>query len=81
MMQDTILSLGKESVRQFVSFMMQYIPKETTTYSTSKVVNVFEKKHLEAVEGGPGEEDAEKPADIPEDELTSVQKVRKELDA
>jgi hypothetical protein len=59
MMQDTILSMGKESVRQFVDFMMQYIPKETTIYSTSKVVNVFEKKRHLAVEGGPGEEEGE----------------------
>lgn len=61
--------------------MMQYIPKETTIYSTSKVVNIFEKKQMEPVEGGPGEEDADKPAEIPEDEMTSVQKTRKELDA
>jgi len=64
--------------------MMQYIPKETTIISTSKVVNVFEKRRkADAVEGGPGEEDADsKPAeDIPEDQSTTVQKVRKELDA
>jgi hypothetical protein len=51
--------MGKESVRQFVDFMMQYIPKETTIYSTSKVVNVFEKKRHLAVEGGPGEAEGE----------------------
>lgn len=51
--------MGKESVRQFVDFMMQYIPKETTIYSTSKVVNVFEKKRHQAVEGGPGEAEGE----------------------
>jgi len=44
--------------------MMQYIPKETTIISTSKVVNIFEKRRkADAVEGGPGEEDADsKPA-------------------
>lgn len=41
MMQDTILSLGKESVRQFVDFMMKYIPKETHIKSTSEVINIF----------------------------------------
>ncbi len=65
--------MGKESVRQFVDFMMQYIPKETTIYSTSKVVNVFEKKRHQAVEGGPGEaEGEEQPAEVPEDQLTTV---------
>lgn len=43
MMQDTILTLCKESVREFVEFMMKYIPKETRIHSTSKVDNVFEK--------------------------------------
>ena len=74
--------MGKESVRQFVDFMMQYIPKETTIYSTSKVVNVFEKKRHLAVEGGPGEvEGEEQAAEVSEDQMTSVQKVRKELDS
>jgi len=53
MMQDTILSLGKDSVRQFVSFMMQYIPKETHIYSTSSVKNVFEKQAKAVEEGAP----------------------------
>lgn len=53
--------------------MMQYIPKETTIYSTSKVVNVFEKKRHLAVEGGPGEEEGEqKTEEIPEDQMTTV---------
>lgn len=81
MMQDTILSLGKESVRQFVSFMMQYIPKETHVYSTSSVKNVFEKAQIQSSEGGPEEGEAATEAkEIPEGEMTTVQKVRKELD-
>ena len=80
-MQDTILSLGKDSVRQFVSFMMQYIPKETHIYSTSSVKNVFEKIQSETLEGGPEEQEASSPAkEIPEIEMTTVQKVRKEMD-
>jgi hypothetical protein len=73
-MQDTILSLGKDSVKNFVEFMMQYIPKDTTIHSTSKVVNVFEKKkRAPAVEGGPGEAEEEKPVEeVPEDQLNSV---------
>ena len=66
MMQDTILSLGKESVKQFVNFMMRYIPKETHIKSTSKVVNVFEKKAIEA------EETAVKKEEIPESQMTYV---------
>jgi dynein heavy chain len=81
MMQDTILSLGKDSVRQFVSFMMQYIPKETHIYSTSSVKNVFEKPPKPVEEGGPEEEDANLGKEIPESEMTLIQKVRKEMDA
>lgn len=72
MMQDTILSLGKDSVRQFVSFMMQYIPKETHIYSTSSVKNVFEKPTKPVEEGGPEEEETNAAKDIPEDEMTLV---------
>jgi hypothetical protein len=35
--------------------MMAYIPKETTIYSTSKVINVFEKRPTKADEGEYGE--------------------------
>lgn len=81
MMQDTILSLGKDSVRQFVSFMMQYIPKETHIYSTSSVKNVFEKQAKAVEEGGPEEGNENQEKEIPESEMTLVQKVRKEMDA
>lgn len=78
MMQDTILTLGKESVREFVDFLMKYIPKETVIKSTSEVINVFDKPAIEgAQEGGPSDE-AEAP--VPESEWTTVQKVRHELD-
>ena len=73
MMQDTILSLGKESVRQFVSFLMKYIPKETHINSTSLVVNIFEKQEHHAIEGGPEDDnDAIIEEDIPESEMTTV---------
>ncbi len=76
MMQDTILSLGKDSVRQFVDFLMKYIPKETHIKSTSEVINIFEKH--ESAEG-PNEENGVI-GDVDESKLTNVQKVRKELD-
>jgi hypothetical protein len=47
MMQDTILTLCKESVKEFVEFMMKYIPKETRIYTTGKVENIFEKLAIE----------------------------------
>lgn len=50
---------------------MVYIPKETTIYSTAKVTNVFEKR---AIKNEDGEENgkAEKAAEVPESELTTV---------
>ncbi len=59
---------------------MAYIPKETTIYSTAKVTNVFEKKAIKAENGEEGELTEEK-VEVPESEMTTVQKVRKELDA
>jgi hypothetical protein len=62
--------------------MMQYIPKETHIYSTSSVKNVFEKQTKAVEEGGPAEEGNEnQEKEIPESEMTLVQKVRKEMDA
>jgi len=61
MMQDTILTLCKDSVKEFVYFMVKFIPQETQIVSTSKVVNKFEKKALVS------EEESENLDDIPED--------------
>lgn len=76
MMQDTVLSMCKESVSQFVEFVLQYIPKETHIESTSRVKNIFEKK---ALPEGETEEDQEQLEVIPEEEMTTIQQVRKEL--
>jgi hypothetical protein len=78
-MQDTILTLGKESVKQFVDFMMQYIPKETHIRSTSKVINVFDKPEGSPLQRGQSEE-VQAVQEKPESEMTTVEKVRKELD-
>lgn len=43
MMQDTVLSICKESVREFVEFMLQFIPEGTTITSTAEVKNHFPK--------------------------------------
>lgn len=65
-MQDTILSMCKESVRDFVKFMIQFIPKETHVTSTKEVKNVFEKPHIE------NDEEAEQIDEIPDSEMTTV---------
>ena len=65
MMQDTILSMCKNSVREFVAFMIKYIPKETSIHSTSKVVNIFEK--LQTLEN-----DLDQREEIPEDQMDAV---------
>lgn len=44
MMQDTILLLCKESVREILRFMVKFIPKETFIHSTSVVKNEFHKE-------------------------------------
>ena len=43
MMQDTILSMCKDSVKDFVKFMIKFIPRETHIHSASSVKNSFEK--------------------------------------
>jgi len=47
MMQDTILTLCKESVKDTVKFMITNLPTDTEIFSTSSVKNHFEKKVLE----------------------------------
>lgn len=65
MMQDTILTLCKDSVREFVEFMVKFIPKETEIVSTSKVVNRFDKKSVTIQEIHDYD-------DLPESELTTA---------
>lgn len=47
MMQDTILTMCKDSVKEFVKFMIQFIPTETQIISTSSVKNTFAKVAIE----------------------------------
>lgn len=55
MMQDTVLSMSKDSVKQFVEFVLKFIPKDTEIISTSEVKNYFEKQAIMA----PGDEEEE----------------------
>jgi dynein heavy chain len=46
MMQDTVLNLCKDSVQEFVNFMLAYIPDSTTIKSTAIVHNTFSRKGI-----------------------------------
>jgi hypothetical protein len=46
MMQDTVLTMCKDSVKQFVEFVLKFIPTNTEIMSTSEVKNYFEKPAL-----------------------------------
>jgi len=46
MMQDTVLTMSKDSVREFVDFILCFCPKETRIVSTKEVYNTFNKKKL-----------------------------------
>jgi hypothetical protein len=42
MMQDTVLNLCKDSVKEFVDYILSYIPSETKIVNTAMVENTFE---------------------------------------
>lgn len=48
MMQDAVLTLCRESVHEFVDFILKFCPEETKIISTKEVVNTFKKKQISA---------------------------------
>jgi hypothetical protein len=46
MMQDAVLTMCKESVKEFVSFVLNFCPTGTRIVSTREVHNTFNKKIL-----------------------------------
>jgi hypothetical protein len=44
MMQDTVLTMSKLSVQEFVDFVIGFCPKDTKIISTKEVHNTFNKK-------------------------------------
>lgn len=50
MMQDTVLNICKDSVNQFVEFMLDFIPEETLITNTATVKNRFKYKHADSTE-------------------------------
>jgi dynein heavy chain len=43
MMQDTVLTMSRESVKEFVEFILAFCPKGTKIINTNEVYNTFEK--------------------------------------
>lgn len=46
MMQDTLLTMCRESVKEFVEYILMYCPTDTKIVSTKEVHNTFNKKML-----------------------------------
>jgi hypothetical protein len=46
MMQDAVLTLSRESVHEFVEFILKFCPEDTKIVSTKEVINTFKKKQL-----------------------------------
>lgn len=43
-MQDTVLNLCKDSVKEFVNYLLNFIPDTTVIHSTSKVRNTYKNR-------------------------------------
>lgn len=76
MMQDTVLNICKDSVKEFVEFITSYCPLKTEINNTHDVKNYFNKKLL-TPEDSDYEEEPFK--DMPEGDLDEVQKTLKWL--
>ena len=76
MMQDTVLTMSRESVKEFVDFMLAFCPKDTKIVNTNEVHNTFDKRHI-----FPDDSDYEEmPHEgIPEKELTELQRTERWL--
>ena len=69
-MVDTVLTLCKASVKEFVEFVLKFCPTDTEIVTTNKVVNTFDKVLL-----GPDDSDYEEAPyqDVPEGERDELQ--------
>jgi dynein heavy chain len=66
MMQDTVLNLCKDSVQEFVNFMLAYIPDTTTIKSTAVVHNTFSRKGIVEEQEEESANLMPRPDDLPE---------------
>lgn len=71
MMQDTVLNICKDSIKEFVSFILGMCPLDTEIINTHDVKNSYNKKLLTAEDS---DFEAMPFADVPEAELDEVQK-------
>jgi dynein heavy chain len=46
MMQDTVLTMSRESVKEFVDFVLAFCPSDTKIVNTNEVHNTFANKKL-----------------------------------
>lgn len=76
MMQDTVLTLCKESVKEFVAYVLTFCPRDTKIISTKEVHNTFDKVLVT-----PEDSDYEEMpfVDVPEAEQDETQKALVEL--
>lgn len=76
MMQDTVLTMSRESVAEFVTFILKFCPKDTRIVNTNEVYNTFDKPHI-----FPDDSDYEEMPhqDIPEKDLTELQRTERWL--
>ena len=44
MMQDTVLTMCQQSVKEFTEFILMYVPKDTKIIDTNEVKNTFNKR-------------------------------------
>ena len=77
MMQDTVLNLCKDSVKEFVNYLLNFIPDSTIIQSTSKVRNTYNNRKIIEDE----EEDSPLPNQPNPDDLPGIVETKKWLSA
>ena len=84
MMQDTVLNLCKDSVKEFVEYMLSFIPESTEIKSTAVVHNTFPKKEIADKDPAAADSEEEEEASIllpQEDDLPGVAESKRWLAA
>lgn len=81
MMQDTVLNLCKDSVKEFVDYMLGFIPEATEIKSTAVVYNTFAPKKAVSEKDQEDSEEEEEPSllEPQEDDLPGVAETKKWL--
>ena len=65
MMQDTVLNLCKDSVKEFVDYLLDFIPDSTIIESTGKVINNYKRLRANAEEDDSPQPNQSSPDDLP----------------